>query len=91
MSAHPPRWADYPVVLHVYQGSPAEVAGLREGDVILKVNGHDGTETAAYLEHAPGTRYTLLVQRGRQQKEISFVLVEPHWADSTWTPDPSPH
>lgn len=82
----PPRWADYPVVVHVFQNSPALAAGLREGDVILKVNGRDGCEATAYHAHAPGTRYTLVVQRGREQKEISFVLVEPSWPDSVWTP-----
>lgn len=89
-SVTPPRWADYPVVVHVFQNSPAQAAGLHDGDVILKVNGRDGCETQAYHTHAPGTRYTLLVQRGREQKEISFVLVEPNWPDSTWVPTALP-
>lgn len=89
LSVRPPRWADYPVVMHVFQNSPALAAGLREGDVILKVNGRDGCEATAYHAHAPGTPYTLVVQRGREQKVISFVLVEPAWPDSAWAPPAS--
>jgi S1-C subfamily serine protease len=86
-SIRPLRWADYPVVRHVYQSSPARAAGLEVGDAILKVNGRDGCEPEAYHHHTPGERLALVVQRGREQKEISFVLVEPNWPDSTWVPE----
>ncbi len=89
LSHSPPRWADYPVVRHVYETSPAQMAGLLVGDVILKVNGRDGCEFEPYRAHAPGTPFTLVVQRGREQKEISFVLVEPNWPDSAWVPGAS--
>lgn len=85
-SQSPPRWADYPVVRHVYETSPAQAAGLEVGDVVLKVNGRDGCETEAYLRYPIGSRVTLLVQRGREQKEISFVLTEPNWPDKDWVP-----
>jgi S1-C subfamily serine protease len=82
------RWADYPVVRHVFSGSPAEGAGLRVGDAILQVNGRDGTETTAYHGSRVGQSWTLVVQRGLEQREIRFVLVEPTWLASEWTPPP---
>lgn len=80
------RWADYPVVRHVFSGSPAQAAGLREGDAILRVNGREGTEPTAYHHPRVGQPYTLVVQRGLQELEISFTLVEPTWPASEWTP-----
>jgi C-terminal processing protease CtpA/Prc len=85
-STVPARWADYPVVRHVYETSPAQYAGLAVGDVILKVNGRDGCETTAYHHFKAGDRLTLLIQRGREQKEISFELTEPNWPDRDWAP-----
>lgn len=84
----PVRWADYPVVRHVFSGSPALAAGLQVGDVILQVNGRDGTEVASYRTGGAGSTYALVVQRGFERVEISFVLVEPTWLKSEWTPPP---
>lgn len=80
------RWADYPVVSHVFSGSPAQAAGLRAGDAILRVNGRDGTEMTAYHNRHVGKTYTLVVQRGLREVEITFTLVEPTWPASEWTP-----
>lgn len=80
------RWEDYPVVSHVFSGSPAQAAGLRAGDAILRVNGRDGTEMTAYHNRHVGKAYTLVVQRGMQEVEITFTLVEPTWPASEWTP-----
>ena len=87
----PLRWADYPVVSHVYSGSPAQAAGLQVGDVILRVNGRDGTDTRAYRAGQPGSTYSLVVQRGFRELQISYVLVEPTWLRSEWTPHPGAH
>jgi S1-C subfamily serine protease len=80
------RWADYPIVVHVFAGSPAEAAGVRVGDRVLRVNGRDGTAFGGYRGGGPGATYTLVVQRGFREVEISFVLVEPTWLASEWTP-----
>ncbi|HEX6036507.1 PDZ domain-containing protein [Longimicrobium sp.] len=80
------RWEDYPVVRHVFSGSPAEAAGLRVGDAILRVNGREGTEMTAYHDRRVGKAYTLVVQRGMREVEVSFTLVEPTWPASEWTP-----
>lgn len=80
------RWADYPTVRHVFSNSPAQAAGLRVGDAILRVNGRDGTEMTAYHGSRVGQTYTFVVQRGLQEVEITFTLVEPTWPLSEWTP-----
>ncbi|MBD0321443.1 MAG: PDZ domain-containing protein, partial [Gemmatimonadetes bacterium] len=52
------KWADYPLVRHVYSGSPAARAGLQVGDQILRINGRDGTEPTAYHNPQVGERCT---------------------------------
>ena len=80
------RWADYPLVRHVYSGSPAARAGLQVGDQILRINGRDGTEPSAYHNPRVGERCTLVVQRGTRQVEISYVLTARTWATDEYTP-----
>jgi S1-C subfamily serine protease len=79
------KWADYPVVRHVYGGSAAAQAGLRVGDQILRINGRDGTEPKAYHNPRIGERCTLLVQRGTQEVEISYVLTARTWPADEFT------
>jgi S1-C subfamily serine protease len=79
------KWADYPVVRHVYGGSPAARAGLRVGDQILRINGRDGTEPKAYHNPRIGERCTLVVQRGTQEVEISYVLTARTWPADEFT------
>jgi serine protease Do len=64
----------------VFPNSPAEAAGLKEGDVITAV---DGTEVNAdtdlaelLLPHKPGDTVTLRVLRGDSTQEIDVTLVE---------------
>lgn len=67
-------WADHPVVRRIYEGSPADLAGLQPGDVILGVNGQDGRKEGLFRNRSPGTRYVLLVRRAGEEREITFVL-----------------
>ena len=69
-------------VRRVIEGSRAELVGLREGDVLLTI---DGTEPASrreatrLLRGAPGVGAVLLVRRGEQE-----VLL--HVQRETWLP-----
>lgn len=66
-----PRWADYPVVRAVGQGSPAARVGILPGDVLLLVNGVDARDPRT-LFGQPGTVFTMRVRRGSAVRE--FVL-----------------
>ena len=60
--------------------SPAEKAGLQEGDIILEINNQkiDQTNTLSkiILKYSPGQEITLKVLRNKEEKTIKVVLGE---------------
>jgi Do/DeqQ family serine protease len=68
------------VVREVEQGSPAERAGIRKGDVILAVNGTpviDGNSFRNMIASAqPGTEVTLTVFRDGREQQVRATLEE---------------
>lgn len=62
-------------------GSPAEAAGLKAGDFILRMNGRafdSYREVAKYLsEVEPGTEVAMLVERGGERMALSATATEP--------------
>ncbi|MEP7082348.1 MAG: trypsin-like peptidase domain-containing protein [Chloroflexota bacterium] len=62
----------------IFEGSPAERAGLQAGDVIVAVNGEQITASAdlstLILPYAPGDTITLRVLRENSTREISVTL-----------------
>ncbi|MDO8308106.1 MAG: trypsin-like peptidase domain-containing protein [Actinomycetota bacterium] len=64
----------------VDEGSPAEEAGLLEGDVILRVNGRaidDGVELVVEVRnHAPGDELTIDYSRGGLERSTTLVLAD---------------
>ncbi len=65
-------------ILEVEAGSPAEEAGLENGDVITKVNGevvHDGVELIVKIRSfSPGETVTFDVKRSGQNDNLDVVL-----------------
>lgn len=64
-------------VTNVLRGTPAEAAGLREGDIFLEVNGEDvrginTSELAARVRGPEGTIVNLKMLRGDQELEFSI-------------------
>jgi serine protease Do len=65
-------------ITSVVPGSPAEVAGLRERDVICAVDGVPvGSATGlrqALARHSPGERVTVLVTRNGRRVSVPLTL-----------------
>jgi carboxyl-terminal processing protease len=64
-------------------GSPAARAGLRSGDVIVRIDGHDvtvmnGDEAVTMLRGPAGTRVTLSVQRSGVHGLLTVVVTRGH-------------
>jgi serine protease Do len=64
----------------IYPGSPAETAGLQEGDIITAIDGEQiGPETdlpTLMLTHSPGDTITLRFIRGSSVSEVEVTLGE---------------
>jgi S1-C subfamily serine protease len=62
----------------VVGGSPADKAGIKAGDVVLKFGGIEITDfpslTAAVREKQPGERIKVLVRRGEEQIELAVII-----------------
>ena len=73
------RSGDHTIVAEPYDGFPAAKAGLKAGDVLLKIDG-ESTEGVAInkisdmLKGKPGTDLTILINRYGQEESMEFVL-----------------
>ncbi|KKR21374.1 MAG: Trypsin [Parcubacteria group bacterium GW2011_GWE2_39_37] len=72
--------AKNPEGIAVIKGSPAEAAGLKEGDVITLVENNEVDQitnlTDAIQEYAPGTKVNITYLRQGEEKEAELVLGE---------------
>ncbi len=68
------------LVADVLSDSPAEKAGLKSGDIILKLNGEDITDIGSFRNKistmTPGTKVKLLVMRDGKEQEITVKVGE---------------
>lgn len=68
---------DVPEVFMVYDGQPAKMAGIKEGDVIKSFNGHKitiGRELDTYVQLYPldGSDVTIVAERDGEEKTFTF-------------------
>jgi 2-alkenal reductase len=67
-------------VVSVSSGSPAETAGIQQGDIILSINGQeinaDHSFEEVLFQHKPGDTVTVVVQRGSGQQTLKVKLGE---------------
>lgn len=69
---------EYTTIIEVYEDAPANKAGLKVGDVIIKVNGDDvkgktGTELAKMIRGKKGTKVNLTIKRGEEELNIDIT------------------
>jgi len=67
-----------PIIAKVFDNSPAAKAGLKENDIIMKVNGKDVTkntlsEIAAVVKGDKGTIVNITIKRDGKEKEITLT------------------
>ena len=64
----------------VREGSPAAVAGLQAGDVVVEFGGNEIADIYAYTyalqEHSPGDAVTIVVERNGERVTVTAVLGE---------------
>jgi hypothetical protein len=58
---------------HVRRGSPAEAAGVDEGDVVIQINGRPAIEAFDDLELQEGETVQLHIRRGNDERTIAIV------------------
>jgi S1-C subfamily serine protease len=60
--------------------SPADQAGVQEGDVIVSIDGDDITEANPFIDvlfaHKPGDTVEVVIQRGDSQQTLQVTLAE---------------
>ncbi len=67
-------------VLKVFQGSPAEEAGLQNGDILVSVDGHEITGedldyfVSTYIRGPENTDVELVVLRGEKREEVTLNI-----------------
>lgn len=69
--------ASPPSVTAIVPCSPAHLAGLEPGDVLLKVNGRPTTAGQLFPDGTPGTRYDMVVQRGDELISVVVTIGPP--------------
>lgn len=67
------------IIVEVRPESPAERAGLKRGDLVLKINGKNAynyslSEITYLLSSSDGKRIKVIVDRDGREKKISFLL-----------------
>ena len=78
-------------VSRVTEGSPADKAGLKKGDVILQFDGDPVTSTRKLFrligEAAPGQNVRLTISRGGSEQQVNVTLSHREGALRALTPD----
>ncbi|HEX6373774.1 MAG TPA: PDZ domain-containing protein [Longimicrobium sp.] len=61
------------VIEHVRRGSPAEAAGVNEGDVVIRINGRPAVDSFRELDLHEGETVQLRIQRDGDERDVAIV------------------
>ena len=68
------------IVNHVFEDGPSDKAGIKNGDVVTKIQGHIVSTKSLYDEqlayYRPGDKVTLVVLRNGKELEKSITLID---------------
>ena len=81
------NFEDYPTVEAVDPGSPAEKAGIKSGDKLLSLDGHDLTEGSPPFSELlrPGAKLDAKVKRGNDTRTVTITVGKrPNNYASSW-------
>ncbi|HET7620928.1 MAG TPA: PDZ domain-containing protein, partial [Gemmatimonadaceae bacterium] len=81
------RFEDYPTIEAVDPGSPAEKAGIKAGDKLLSLDGHDLTEGSPPFSELlrPGAKLAAKVKRGDRTRNVTITVGKrPNNYASSW-------
>jgi S1-C subfamily serine protease len=65
---------DFPTVSAVVEGSAAARAGLKVGDVIVSVNGHDARRPPLFTGLRHGAAVVMRVRRGDEERDVRYEV-----------------
>lgn len=69
------RFADFPSIESITPNSPAALAGLRAGDIVLKENDRDAREGKLFAADTSGIEFRIRVKRGEEILEFTVVSI----------------
>ncbi|MFZ4549092.1 MAG: S41 family peptidase, partial [Bacteroidales bacterium] len=74
------KQGDYIIISEPYEKSPAQKAGLKAGDKVLKINdksasGKSVEDVSSVLKGQPGTNFKLLIERDGEPNPMVFDIV----------------
>ena len=68
------------IISNVMKGSPAEKAGIKHGDIIVKLNGQDVKSPVEFRNEvsskAPGTKLNVTISRDGKEEKFSITTAE---------------
>jgi S1-C subfamily serine protease len=74
LDGKPVEFPSYPVIEDVQPGSPAMLGGMKQGDTVVRMDGHDLIANPPTKTYAPGDTVQFVVRRDGAEVPLTIVL-----------------